>query len=154
MPSPRTMVCFPACLALLGACAAIEIGAHHVFVHLGADRIRLPRRAFTPAQLADTGHALAFRAAELARAARPRFVRADICAAHAAIEFHWHVDGWLRERASNQRRRASTDVQLHRMGCRPELTARDPWRALTPNGKLIYRALEVRYGFATSRASS
>lgn len=76
-----------------------------------------------------------------------RFNRTDICAAHAAVEFHYHVNGWLRERASNQRRMESTDVQLLRMRCRPALTRRDPFAALTRNGKAIYRALERRYGF-------
>ena len=78
----------------------------------------------------------------------PYFDRFDICAAHLAIETHYHVSGWLQERPSNRRRRESTDVQLHRMGYRPAPTRLDCFEALTDNGKAIYRELETRYGFA------
>ena len=39
----------------------------------------------------------------------------DICQAHAQLESDYNVGGILRERPSNQRRNASTGVQLHRM---------------------------------------
>lgn len=77
----------------------------------------------------------------------PYFDRFDICAAHHALEVHYHVGGWLRERPSNRRRREATHVQLHRMQYEPAPTSLDVFEALTPNGKDIYRALEARYGF-------
>jgi hypothetical protein len=40
----------------------------------------------------------------------------DICQAHAQLESDYNVGGIVRERPSNQRRNASTGVQLHRMG--------------------------------------
>lgn len=43
------------------------------------------------------------------------FNRLDICCAYAALEYDWNVGGMLQERASNQRRRESIGVQLHRM---------------------------------------
>ncbi len=75
------------------------------------------------------------------------FDRFDICAAHLAIETHYHVSGWLQERPSNRRRRESTGVQLRRMGYCPVPTRADCFDALTDNGKDIYRELETRYGF-------
>lgn len=78
----------------------------------------------------------------------PYFDRFDICAAHLAIETHYHVSGWLQERPSNRRRRESTGVQLRRMGYCPVPTRADCFDALTDNGKAIYRGLETRYGFA------
>ena len=77
----------------------------------------------------------------------PYFDRFDICAAHLAIETHYHVSGWLQERPSNRRRRESTGVQLRRMGYCPVPTRADCFDALTDNGKDIYRELETRYGF-------
>jgi len=76
------------------------------------------------------------------------FDRFDICEAHLAIEIHYNVGGWLRERPSNRRRNESTDVQLHRMGYKPAPTRLDCFDALSDNGKSIYRELERRYGFA------
>lgn len=78
----------------------------------------------------------------------PYFDRFNICAAHLAIETHYHVSGWLQERPSNRRRRESTGVQLRRMGYCPVPTRADCFDALTDNGKAIYRELETRYGFA------
>lgn len=80
------------------------------------------------------------------------FDRFDICAAHEAIEIHYNLSGWLYERASNQRRREATHVQLHRMGYRSAPTSRDCFDALTRNGKAIYRMLERRYGFTKGAA--
>ena len=39
----------------------------------------------------------------------------DICQAHMQLEHDYNVGGILRERPSNQRRKASTGWQLHRM---------------------------------------
>lgn len=47
------------------------------------------------------------------------FDRYDICCAYAALEYDWGDGGWVRERPSNQRRRESIGVQLHRMNFRP-----------------------------------
>ena len=77
----------------------------------------------------------------------PYFDRFDICAAHLAIETHYHVSGWLQERPSNRRRRESSGVQLRSMGYCPVPTRADCFDALTDNGKDIYRELETRYGF-------
>lgn len=41
-----------------------------------------------------------------------------ICQAHQQLESDYNLGGWLRERASNQRRRESTSCQLRRMGYR------------------------------------
>jgi hypothetical protein len=83
------------------------------------------------------------------------FDRFDICEAYLAIEWDWHAGGWLRERPSNARRLESTDVQLHRMGFRPGVSFRG-YGSLEENGKEIYRALVLRYGFRpwTARAIS
>lgn len=42
--------------------------------------------------------------------------RFSICQAYAQLEADYHAGGWLRERPSNQRRRESIGVQLHRIG--------------------------------------
>ena len=42
--------------------------------------------------------------------------RFAICQAFAQLEADYNVGGWLQERPSNQRRRESIGVQLHRMG--------------------------------------
>lgn len=44
------------------------------------------------------------------------FDRFAICEAFALLEAHYNVGGWLQERPSNQRRRESIGVQLHRIG--------------------------------------
>lgn len=41
----------------------------------------------------------------------PYFDRFDICAAHLAVETHYHVSGWLQERPGNRRRMEATHVQ-------------------------------------------
>lgn len=43
----------------------------------------------------------------------------SICLAHYQLESDYNIDGWLRERPSNQRRMASTGVQLSRMQFNP-----------------------------------
>lgn len=75
------------------------------------------------------------------------FDRFDICAAHEAIEIHYHVGGWLHERPSNRRRMEATHVQLHRMGYKSAPTSLDCYDALSDNGREIYDELEKRYGF-------
>lgn len=42
--------------------------------------------------------------------------RFNICQAYAQLESDYNVDGWLRERPSNQRRMESIGCQLSRMG--------------------------------------
>jgi hypothetical protein len=39
----------------------------------------------------------------------------DIAEAFCVLEWDYNKDGWLRERPSNQRRRESIGVQLHRL---------------------------------------
>jgi hypothetical protein len=78
-----------------------------------------------------------------------QFDRFDICEAHLALEWDWHADGWLKERPSNRRRMASTDVQLHRMGFKPGAGFQG-FESLSENGKEIYHELESRYGFESS----
>jgi hypothetical protein len=73
----------------------------------------------------------------------PYWERFDICAAYAKIESDYNIGGWIRERASNQRRAESTGVQLSRMKYRP---GSNP---MTDNAWAIYRALQLRYGFAS-----
>lgn len=74
----------------------------------------------------------------------PFFDRYDIAEAYCVLEWDYNVGGWLRERPSNQRRRESTGVQLHRMHfrARPNLS----YRTLTDNGKAIHDAAVVRLG--------
>lgn len=42
--------------------------------------------------------------------------RYSICQAYAQLEADYNVGGWVRERPSNQRRKESIGVQLHRIG--------------------------------------
>ncbi|CAB4158687.1 hypothetical protein UFOVP707_19 [uncultured Caudovirales phage] len=74
----------------------------------------------------------------------PHFDRFDICAAYQRLEADYHVGGWLRERPSNQRRRESIGVQLHRMGYRPS-----PLGDMTENAQAIYDAAVQRLGLPT-----
>ena len=74
------------------------------------------------------------------------FDRFDICEAYLAMEWAYHVGGWLRERPSNRRRSESTDVQLTRIGFKPGANFRG-FDSLSENGQEIYRALQARYGF-------
>lgn len=70
--------------------------------------------------------------------------RFDICEAYAVLEADYNVGGWLQERPSNQRRRESCAVQLHRMNfkARPSLDGR--YANLSPNGQKIYDAAVSR----------
>lgn len=77
----------------------------------------------------------------------PHFNRLDICEAYLVMESDYNLGGWLRERPSNQRRKESCGVQLHRMGFRPRPSLDGSYRNLSTNGKVIYRMLERRYGF-------
>jgi hypothetical protein len=81
-------------------------------------------------------------AGEMVECDGPRFDRFDVCAAHRQIESDYNLGGWIRERASNARRREATAVQLQRMNYRPS-----PLGDMTPNAWAIYRALESRYHF-------
>ena len=76
----------------------------------------------------------------------PQFDRFDVCEAYYILECDYNVSGWIKERPSNRRRNMSTGFQLSRMKFkpRPSLGSFDD---LTPNGQLIYRMLESRYGF-------
>ena len=76
----------------------------------------------------------------------------DICEAYAVIEWDYNLGGWLHERKSNQRRRESTGCQLERLRFRPRPDL--SWDTLTENGRAIYRALIVRYGFERMEAQS
>lgn len=82
-----------------------------------------------------------------------QFNRFDICAAHLALEWNYHVGGILQERASNKRRNMSTAYQLHRMGCSLG-AAFNGKKSLSANGKKIYRNLEIRYGFRKAKKST
>ena len=73
----------------------------------------------------------------------PDFDRFDICEAHYLLECDYNMNGWLRERPSNLRRREATHVQLHRLGFKPSpLLSHD---TLTENGREIYGLLVRRY---------
>jgi hypothetical protein len=75
-----------------------------------------------------------------------RFDRFDICEAYLALEWDWHVGGWLRERPSNRRRREATAIQLDRIGFKPG-GGFNGFDSLTENGREIYLDLCARYGF-------
>lgn len=75
------------------------------------------------------------------------FDRFDICEAYLALEWDYNVGGWLQERPSNQRRKESIGVQLHRMKFKlsPLFNGYD---SLTENGKEIYGAAQQRLGLS------
>lgn len=75
----------------------------------------------------------------------PYFDRFDICEAYATLESDYNVGGQLQERPSNQRRRESTGVQLHRMGYKPSPMARG-FESMSENAQEIYMDLVTRYG--------
>ena len=57
-----------------------------------------------------------------------------------------HLNGWLHERPSNQKRMEASHVQLHRM----EFSVGAGWlgyESLSENGRDIYHMLRQRYGF-------
>lgn len=66
----------------------------------------------------------------------PCFDRYDIAEAYCVLEWDYNVGGWLHERPSNQRRRESTGVQLHRMKFRARADL--SYGTLTENGREIY----------------
>lgn len=70
----------------------------------------------------------------------------DICEAYALVESDYNVNGQLYARAGNRRRNESTSVQLARIGYRPSPLV-GTYEHLSENGRAIYDALEVRYGF-------
>lgn len=72
------------------------------------------------------------------------FDRFDICDAYAVLEWDYNVNGWLRERPSNQRRMEATSCQLARIGFSPSLGL--SYSTLTDNGKEIYWSCVVRWG--------
>ena len=74
----------------------------------------------------------------------PYFDRFDICEAYRQIEIDYNVSGMLQERKSNQRRKESTDVQLHRMGYKGIAQG---YYGMSENARAIYDELEIRYGF-------
>ena len=80
--------------------------------------------------------------------------RFDICEAHYALEVDYNLGGWLHERPSNRRRMEATHVQLHRMGFDSPMVRERGYAGLTANGKLIYRALEARYGFTAEKEAA
>lgn len=79
-----------------------------------------------------------------------QFDRFDICGAHRALENDWNNGGWLQSRPSNVRRRESTGVQLHRMGCKPAGDACTSFDYLeNDNQREIYCRALVAYGMAS-----
>jgi hypothetical protein len=70
------------------------------------------------------------------------FDRFDICDAYALFEAHYNVNGIVWERPSNQRRKESIGVQLHRLGYRnPSLS----YDNMTENAQAIYNGLVNKY---------
>jgi hypothetical protein len=70
--------------------------------------------------------------------------RYDIADAHFLLECHYNIGGMLRERPSNQRRNASTGVQLHRMSYRPEMGL--SFESLQEDGKEVYLTNILKWG--------
>jgi hypothetical protein len=68
--------------------------------------------------------------------------RFDICEAYSILECDYNVGGWLRERPSNQRRRESCGVQLHRIQFRPSMGS--CFEEMTENGQEIYLSAVMR----------
>ena len=79
------------------------------------------------------------------------FDRFDICGAYLALENDWNVNGWLRQRPSNARRRESTGVQLRRLRFRPALDSCCAFEYLeNDNQRAIYCNAAARFGLALS----
>jgi hypothetical protein len=74
--------------------------------------------------------------------------RFDICEAYTCLEWDYNVDGWLRERPSNRRRREACSVQLARLKFRPRLDLSTD--TLTENGREIYDEAVQRIGLPPS----
>lgn len=77
----------------------------------------------------------------------------SLCQAHAQLESDFNIDGWLRERPSNQRRMASTGVQLSQMRYRNtyewvDITAAplDGDDSSDEEVRIVYIANALRYG--------
>lgn len=51
----------------------------------------------------------------------------DVCHAYQMLEANYNVDGWLRERPSNRRRRESIGCQLSRIGYSDVFRTVDLW---------------------------
>ncbi len=81
----------------------------------------------------------------------PYFDRFDICEAYLAIEWEYHVGGWLQERESNRRRREATSIQLERIQFKASPMF-DGYNSLSENGKEIFQDLCMRYGFEKQRS--
>jgi hypothetical protein len=73
-----------------------------------------------------------------------QFDRFDIVEAHCVLEWDYNLGGWLHERPSNQRRRASTGVQLHRMKFRARADL--CFDNLSENGQEIYLGNVLKLG--------
>lgn len=73
------------------------------------------------------------------------FDRFDICLAYEALEADFNVGGWLRERPSNQRRKESIGVQLHRMGFKSNSEG-GSFSLLNNNAQEIYLGQVVKLG--------
>lgn len=69
--------------------------------------------------------------------------RFDISESYWCLESDYNVDGILQERPSNQRRRESIGVQLHRMQFRPGPGL--GYNSLTENGQEIYLDKVLRW---------
>lgn len=69
--------------------------------------------------------------------------RFDIAQAHAVLEWDYNVDGWLRERPSNQRRMEATAVQLNRMKFKPNFDL--SLATLSEDGKEVYMTNVLRW---------
>jgi hypothetical protein len=80
----------------------------------------------------------------------PDYDRFDICEAHDLIEIDYNVSGILYERKSNDRRKMSTGVQLHRMEYKNPY---GDYSHMSDNAKQIYHALQLRYGFLKSKVT-
>lgn len=71
------------------------------------------------------------------------FNRFSICDAHCVLEWDYNVGGILQERPSNQRRNASTGVQLARMRYRPAMDL--SYDTLDDDAKEIYLTNVLRW---------
>jgi len=67
--SLRNLIIFPNYVGSITGVNAVEVGATYAWIHATTgQRIRVLRSKFTPQELADTSHALAFRARQIADA--------------------------------------------------------------------------------------
>ncbi len=69
--TPRNLIVFPNYIGAITGVNALEVGATYAWVHTNDNqRVRVLRNKFTPEQLADTTHVLAFHARRAADAIR------------------------------------------------------------------------------------